>query len=60
MLNPFLKTSAMGIRGLPKALRESGGIAGESFMESKKETHVDFLAFVFSSGANQGIRGSAK
>ncbi|KAG0329389.1 hypothetical protein BGZ99_002100, partial [Dissophora globulifera] len=37
----------MGIRGLPKALRESGPIAGHSCKDAKKPTHVDFLALFF-------------
>lgn len=37
----------MGIRGLPKALKESGAIAASSCKDSNKQTHVDFLAYFF-------------
>jgi len=37
----------MGIRGLPKALRDSGAIAGQPLKESTKPVHVDFLACFF-------------
>lgn len=37
----------MGIRGLPKELHESGGIAGRSCRDAGKSTHVDFLCRFF-------------
>ncbi|GJJ75133.1 hypothetical protein EMPS_07491 [Entomortierella parvispora] len=37
----------MGIRGLPKAMRDSGAIAGQPLKESSKPVHVDFLAYCF-------------
>ncbi|KAH7042883.1 hypothetical protein BKA57DRAFT_517812 [Linnemannia elongata] len=37
----------MGIRGLPKELHESGGVAGVSCKEEGKSTHVDFLCRFF-------------
>ncbi|KAG0047577.1 hypothetical protein BGZ90_007861 [Linnemannia elongata] len=40
-------TIVMGIRGLPKELHESGGVAGVSCKEEGKSTHVDFLCRFF-------------
>jgi len=37
----------MGIRGLPKELHESGGVAGNSCKDAGKSTHVDFLCRFF-------------
>ncbi|KAF9109248.1 hypothetical protein BGW39_005173, partial [Mortierella sp. 14UC] len=37
----------MGLRGLPKQLKECGGVAGHSCMVTGKETHVDFLSQFF-------------
>ncbi|KAF9303847.1 hypothetical protein BGZ91_009035, partial [Linnemannia elongata] len=40
-------TQVLGIRGLPKELHESGGVAGVSCKEEGKSTHVDFLCRFF-------------
>ncbi|KAG0358013.1 hypothetical protein BGX24_006097, partial [Mortierella sp. AD032] len=37
----------MGVRGLPKQLHESGGVAGSSLNDTGKSTHVDFLCRFF-------------
>ncbi|OAQ25269.1 hypothetical protein K457DRAFT_23357 [Linnemannia elongata AG-77] len=44
---PHEITIVMGIRGLPKELHESGGVAGVSCKEEGKSTHVDFLCRFF-------------